>query len=222
MPERFATATLVAERIWEREWLRDFHARRFGERLWVCPSHERVEQADAVVVALDPGLAFGTGTHASTALCLEWLDAAAGAAYARRKAGRPRTLSITAAARECSRSQLSSSAPVPPMPSTTTPRRCWRHARMPSATKSSARLRLCAQAEQLPSDSDLLLANILAPVLIERAGEMAALLRRAGWLVLGGILTAQEEEVAAAFTKWFDISRFASRDGWVALAGTRT
>ena len=50
---------------------------RFGERLWVCPSHERIEQPDAVAVALDPGLAFGTGSHASTALCLEWLDAAA-------------------------------------------------------------------------------------------------------------------------------------------------
>jgi ribosomal protein L11 methylase PrmA len=65
----------VADRIWEREWLKDFHALRFGKRLWVCPHHERVEQPDAVVVALDPGLAFGTGTHASTALCLEWLDA---------------------------------------------------------------------------------------------------------------------------------------------------
>jgi ribosomal protein L11 methyltransferase len=65
---------LVADRAWEREWLKDFHAMRFGRRLWVCPQHERVSAPDAVVVALDPGLAFGTGTHASTALCLEWLD----------------------------------------------------------------------------------------------------------------------------------------------------
>jgi ribosomal protein L11 methyltransferase len=65
----------VADRAWEREWLKDFHALRFGRRLWVCPHHERVSTPDAVVVALDPGLAFGTGTHASTALCLEWLDA---------------------------------------------------------------------------------------------------------------------------------------------------
>jgi len=65
----------LADRVWEREWLKDFHAMRFGRRLWVCPHHERVSAPDAVIVSLDPGLAFGTGTHASTALCLEWLDA---------------------------------------------------------------------------------------------------------------------------------------------------
>src|SRR5258706_3783320 len=64
----------VADRVWEREWLRDFHAMRFGQRLWVCPHHESVTDSGAIVVKLDPGLAFGTGTHASTALCLQWLD----------------------------------------------------------------------------------------------------------------------------------------------------
>ncbi|MBV9912275.1 MAG: 50S ribosomal protein L11 methyltransferase, partial [Sinobacteraceae bacterium] len=65
----------VEDRAWEREWLRDFHAMRFGRRLWVCPHHEQAEAADAVIVRMDPGLAFGTGTHPSTALCLQWLDA---------------------------------------------------------------------------------------------------------------------------------------------------
>ncbi|HVH83852.1 MAG TPA: 50S ribosomal protein L11 methyltransferase, partial [Steroidobacteraceae bacterium] len=73
-PER-VSAELLPERAWEREWLRDFHAMRFGERLWVCPRHERVGDPTAVVVTLDPGLAFGTGTHPSTALCLRYLDA---------------------------------------------------------------------------------------------------------------------------------------------------
>ena len=68
-------AKAVADRAWEREWLKDFHAMRFGKRLWVCPFHERVADPGAVVVNLDPGLAFGTGTHPSTALCLAWLDA---------------------------------------------------------------------------------------------------------------------------------------------------
>jgi ribosomal protein L11 methyltransferase len=67
-------AQQIADRAWEREWLKDFHAMRFGRRLWVCPRHERVSAPDAVLVRLDPGLAFGTGTHPSTALCLEWLD----------------------------------------------------------------------------------------------------------------------------------------------------
>jgi ribosomal protein L11 methyltransferase len=69
------TATPLADRPWEREWLKDWHALRFGRRLWICPTHEQVADPDAVVVTLDPGLAFGTGTHPSTALCLEWLDA---------------------------------------------------------------------------------------------------------------------------------------------------
>ena len=65
----------IPDRAWEREWLKDFHALRFGARLWVCPRHERVKAPGAIVVYLDPGLAFGTGTHPSTALCLGWLDA---------------------------------------------------------------------------------------------------------------------------------------------------
>ncbi len=61
---------------WERAWLRDFHPIRFGARLWVCPGGACAPDPDAVTVSLDPGLAFGTGTHPSTALCLEWLDGA--------------------------------------------------------------------------------------------------------------------------------------------------
>ena len=64
----------LADRDWEREWLRDFGPMRFGGRLWVCPDDSSAEDG-AIVVRLDPGLAFGTGTHATTALCLEWLDA---------------------------------------------------------------------------------------------------------------------------------------------------
>jgi ribosomal protein L11 methyltransferase len=64
----------LADRAWEREWLKDFGAMRFGERLWICPSGNNVDADGAVVVHLDPGLAFGTGTHPTTALCLEWLD----------------------------------------------------------------------------------------------------------------------------------------------------
>src|SRR5690606_7831331 len=64
----------LPDRVWEREWLRDFRPMRFGRRLWVCPGEFDVVEEDAVVVRLDPGLAFGTGTHPTTALCLEWLD----------------------------------------------------------------------------------------------------------------------------------------------------
>ena len=64
----------LADRVWEREWLRDFHPMCFGQRLWVAPHHSHVHTQGAVIVRLDPGLAFGTGTHATTAMCLSWLD----------------------------------------------------------------------------------------------------------------------------------------------------
>src|SRR6202042_1920723 len=73
-PAESLHAHVVADKVWEREWLKDFHARRFGARLWICPRHERVVDPGSAVVRLDPGLAFGTGGHATTALCLEWLD----------------------------------------------------------------------------------------------------------------------------------------------------
>ena len=64
----------LADREWTREWLKDFASMQFGERLWICPSGSSADNDDAVVVRLDPGLAFGTGTHPTTAMCLSWLD----------------------------------------------------------------------------------------------------------------------------------------------------
>ncbi|MDU1267302.1 MAG: 50S ribosomal protein L11 methyltransferase [Escherichia coli] len=64
----------LEDKDWEREWMDNFHPMRFGERLWICPSWRDVPDENAVNVMLDPGLAFGTGTHPTTSLCLQWLD----------------------------------------------------------------------------------------------------------------------------------------------------
>lgn len=64
----------IEDKDWEREWMDNFHPMKFGERLWVCPSWREIPEPDAVNVMLDPGLAFGTGTHPTTSLCLEWLE----------------------------------------------------------------------------------------------------------------------------------------------------
>ena len=64
----------LEDKDWEREWMENFHAMQFGQRLWICPSWREIPDPNAVNVMLDPGLAFGTGTHATTALCLQWLD----------------------------------------------------------------------------------------------------------------------------------------------------
>ncbi|GAM59686.1 ribosomal protein L11 methyltransferase [Vibrio ishigakensis] len=64
----------IEDKDWEREWMDNFHPMKFGERLWICPSWRDIPEPDAVNVMLDPGLAFGTGTHPTTSLCLEWLE----------------------------------------------------------------------------------------------------------------------------------------------------
>jgi len=205
-------ARAVPGRIWEREWLRDFHAMRFGRRLWICPRHESVNEPDAVVVRLDPGLAFGTGTHASTALCLQWLD---GAALTGRDvvdygcgAGALAIAALKLGARRAYAFDIDPQALL--------------------ATGENAldngvadRLQLCQRAADIPRGCEVLLANILASVLISLREEFAALLPPGGHCLLAGLLASQEPEVATAFLKWFDMRRFGQRDGWVALAGTR-
>jgi ribosomal protein L11 methyltransferase len=205
-------ARALAERVWEREWLRDFHAMRFGRRLWICPRHESVTDPGAVVVRLDPGLAFGTGSHPSTAMCLHWLD---GTSVSGRDvvdygcgAGALAIAALKLGARRAYAFDIDPQALL--------------------ATRENAidntvdeRLQLCERARDIPQGCQLLLANILAEVLISHNQEFAALLPAGGRVLLAGILADQESEVASAFLKWFDMKRFARRDGWVALAGTR-
>jgi ribosomal protein L11 methyltransferase len=205
-------ARALADRVWEREWLRDFHAMRFGRRLWICPRHESVADPDAIVVRLDPGLAFGTGTHASTAMCLQWLDRApltgrdvvdygcgAGAlAIAALKLGARRAFAFD----------------IDPQARLATGQNA-------TANGVADRLQLCERAGDIPPGCHLLLANILAEVLISLNQAFATLLPPGGQALLAGILAEQEPAVASAFLKWFDIRAVAERDGWVTLAGTR-
>jgi len=210
-PARLA-ARALADRVWEREWLRDFHAMRFGRRLWICPRHESVADPDAVVVRLDPGLAFGTGTHASTAMCLQWLD---GTPLTGRDvvdygcgAGALAIAALKLGARRAYAFDID-------------PQALLATGQNASDNGVAERLQLCTHAGEIPPGCDLLLANILAEVLIALNDAFAALLPAGGQALLAGILEHQEAEVASAFLKWFDIKRVAQRDGWVMLAGTR-
>ncbi len=210
-PARLA-ARAVADRIWEREWLRDFHARRFGRRLWVCPRHEAIAQPDAVVVRLDPGLAFGTGTHASTAQCLQWLDQAPLADQEVVDYGCGSGVLAIAALKLGARRVHAFDID---------PQALLAAGENAADNGVADRLRLCERAHEIPAGCDVVLANILAATLIGRNAEFAALLRPGGRLLLAGILAAQEPEVAGAFLKWFDMRPLGRLDGWVALAGTR-
>jgi ribosomal protein L11 methyltransferase len=206
-------AQAVADRAWEREWLKDFHAMRFGARLWICPHHERVADPDAVVVSLDPGLAFGTGTHPSTALCLTWLDAylAPGARVIDYGCGSG-VLAVAAA-------KLGAEAvhcfDIDPQALTATQGNAL-------ANAVAQRVHLHSRADGLPRGADVLLANILSGPLCELAPAFASLVRPGGQVVLAGLMDQEAADVTAAFAPCFHVARFADRDGWTCLAGRRT
>jgi ribosomal protein L11 methyltransferase len=205
-------ARVVADRAWEREWLKDFHAMRFGRRLWICPHHEQVEDADAVVVKMDPGLAFGTGTHPTTALCLEWLDRGpvAGARLIDYGCGSG-VLAVAGAklgALEAHCFDIDPQALIATHDNA-------------QANGVSERVQLHHSAQSLPHAVDVLLSNILSGPLCELAPRFATLVRPDGDLVLAGLLEQEVSDVTRAYDAWFDIRPFGQREGWVGLCGRR-
>jgi ribosomal protein L11 methyltransferase len=209
LPTTRIRAEHVADRAWEREWLKDFHAMRFGRRLWIVPNHEPLpDQPEAVSVRLDPGLAFGTGTHPSTALCLTWLDARlpTGATVIDYGCGSG-VLALAAAklgARAVHAFDIDPQALI--------------------ATRDNAAANGLADvvhvhesAATLPAKTDVVLANILAGTLVELAPQLCGHLAPGGQLVLAGILKQQVHEVRAGFAPWRELVVFAERDGWSAL-----
>ena len=205
-------ARKVEDRIWEREWLKDFHAMRFGRRLWICPHHETVTDPEAVVVKMDPGLAFGTGTHPTTALCLEWLDAQVLAPTRVIDygcgSGVLAVASVKLGAAEAHCFDIDPQALI--------------------ATRDNAeangvadRVILHSSAESLPGGVDLLLSNILSGPLCELAPRFAGLVRAGGDLVLAGLMAVESADVTRAQDAWFDMAPFGQREGWVGLCGRR-
>ena len=212
IPEDRISLRPVEDRVWEREWLKDFHAMRFGQRLWVVPHHETVTEPGAVLVKLDPGLAFGTGTHPTTALCLEWMDAnlEQGSSVIDYGCGSG-ILAIAAAklgARHASCFDIDPQALIATRDNAT-------------ANEVGARVQVYEAAEDLPRPVDFLVANILSGPLCELAPSFAALVRPGGDLVLAGLMEHQTPEVTQAQDAWFDMRPFAKRDDWVGLSGRR-
>ncbi len=210
-PQRVTVETL-ADRIWEREWLRDFHPMCFGRRLWVAPHHSHVHTQGAVIVRLDPGLAFGTGTHATTAMCLSWLDEHAREGQVAIDYGCGSGVLAVAAVKLGARA--AHAFDIDPQALTATRDNA-------AANQVENQVHVVASETQLPAGADILLANILCGPLCELAPRFAALTAPGGKIVLAGLLETQADEVTRAHAPWFDISTFATRDGWTALAGNR-
>ncbi len=213
----FSDTAIVSETIedrdWEREWMTHFKPMQFGRRLWICPSWHTPDQNDTINLMLDPGLAFGTGTHPTTALCLTWLDSQElrgtnlldfgcgsgilGIAGLLLGAARVSGVDIDPQALDASRE---------------------------NATRNGVSKQLTLyppEAFQPATQFDYVIANILAKPLIDLAPNLAAHCRPQGKLALSGILKDQEVEVATAYAPYFSLESAEYQDDWVLISGKR-
>jgi len=205
--------TLVEDKDWARAWMDDFHPLRFGERLWIVPSWHDAPDPGAANLLLDPGLAFGTGTHDTTALCLQWLDGAdvqgkqvidygcgsgiLGLAALLLGAEHVMGVDTDPQALEASRE----------------------NARRNEVDES--RLSLYLPKDEPDALADITLANILAQPLIGLAPHLAAKTRPGGDIVLSGILNHQARDVMAAYEPWFIMDQPEQQGEWIRLTGRR-
>lgn len=201
----------VGDRVWEREWLTRFHPMQFGQRLWVCPSGREVNASDAVILQLDPGLAFGTGTHATTRLCLEWLEGnlVPGQVVLDFGCGSG-ILGIAALLLGAERVHGIDNDPQALV------------ATLDNATRNQVQHRLqISMPEPLTTASfDIVVANILAQPLIDLAEQLMATLKPGGHVLLSGIMVSQREWVKAAYES-FEFVAEGELDGWVSLAARK-
>jgi len=202
----------LQDRDWVREWLKDFKPMRFGKRLWVCPTGFTPPDPQGVNLLLDPGLAFGTGTHATTALCLEWLDGADLAGSSVIDYGCGSGILAIAAARLGAKSVHA--VDHDPQALTATRDNAQRN-----GVEHHIRV---SPPDALPDiHADVLLANILARPLMELAPRFARRLKTGGRLVLSGILEAQEQDLRKAYAPHFDSFETVKREDGLRITAVR-
>ena len=202
------------DRVDDKDWVRltqsQFTPQRISSRLWVVPTWHDVVDANAINIRLDPGLAFGTGTHPTTRLCLRWLDAqmTPGATVIDYGCGSG-ILAIAALKLGAGRAHgvdIDEQALL-----------AARH----NAMQNQADVSFYAAADELNSQAHLLVANILANPLTVLAPLLATLTAPSGMIALSGILAPQAEDVREAYRPWFDMHTTEPEDEWVLLAGRR-
>jgi ribosomal protein L11 methyltransferase len=201
----------LADQAWERAWMDRFKPMQFGARLWICPTAHPIPPDAHTVLKLDPGLAFGTGTHPTTALCLESIDGL----------GRPGPRVIDYG---CGSGVLGVAAlllgaehvqavDIDPQALTATSSNA-------AVNDVGERLEVLTNPDALRT-ADLVLANILASPLLTLAPELARLTAIGGHIVLSGILREQAPQIVQRYSEWFDFEPVAEREEWAALKGLR-
>lgn len=202
----------LEQRQWERAWMDHYRPMHFGGRLWVVPTTYAAPEPEAINLRLDPGLAFGTGTHPTTALCLRWLAEAdlAGSTVVDFGCGS----GILAIASLLLGAQQAYGIDNDPQALVASQDNAQRNG-------VADRLTLWLPGEVQPVTADVLVANILAGVLIELRPAILPLLRPGGQIALSGILKRQQADVEAAYAEWIEWKPAQHDDGWVLLTGSR-
>ena len=217
LPEEQAAARLsslvmqtktIADEDWVRLTQSQFDPIEVSPRLWVVPTWHTPPDANALVIRLDPGLAFGTGSHPTTLLCLRWLDANLPPGASVIDYGCGSGLLGIAAAKLGATSVLGVDIDSQALEATRA-----------NAAANAVTMHVQSAEAAAPAQAQVVVANILTNPLKVLAPSLAALVEERGWLVLSGILESQADEVIAAYAPWIKLKLHASLDGWVCLAG---
>ncbi|SUT90037.1 50S ribosomal protein L11 methyltransferase [[Actinobacillus] rossii] len=201
----------IEDKDWEREWMDNFHPMKFGKRLWICPSWREIPEPDAVNVMLDPGLAFGTGTHPTTALCLEWLDSLDLEGKTVIDFGCGSGILAIAALKLGAKSAVGIDID---------PQAILASRNNAEANGVADRLQLFLSDDK-PADlkADVVVANILAGPLKALYPIISQLPKAQGNLGLSGILASQAQSVCEAYAQTFELEPVVEREEWCRITG---
>ncbi|WP_353570786.1 50S ribosomal protein L11 methyltransferase [Candidatus Albibeggiatoa sp. nov. BB20] len=205
---------IIEDQDWTRVWMDEFQPMRFGQRTWICPSWQTPPEPDDINILLDPGMAFGTGTHETTALCLEWLDQHADLIKDKilidygSGSGILAIAALKLGAKQVWCTDIDLQALI--------------------ATRDNAKnngveagIEVCLANDFQPFQADALLANILANPLMGLAESFHQYLKPNAPLVLSGILNTQTEAVIESYEPYFVIDGVAVKQDWCRIAARR-
>lgn len=200
---------------WTRTWMEHFKPMQFGSRLWICPSWQEAPEPNAVNLLLDPGLAFGTGTHPTTALCLKWLDAQGETLTTKTVVDYGCGSGILGIAALLLGAKVVVGVDNDPQALIASNDNLLRN------KLESSRLETYLPDDLPDMQVDILLANILAQPLYELSERLSKLTKIGGKIVLSGILEEQAVALSKHYETYFDMDDIVIEDGWARLTGTK-